>query len=122
MEPGNTFRFISHDDLLYPANVGPSFATGTAKLRYLFWSPRNGTWLRWFRRWPRRSKAAAYSAFNRWEPMSYFQNRLLAIRAPSASALNFAQTRSGSTAACPTQVPYPQSLPAITFCLPTNFA
>jgi hypothetical protein len=58
----------------------------------------------------------------RWEPMSYFQNRSVAIRAPSASAVNFAQTMSGSTAACPTQVPYPQSLPAITFSLPTNFA
>jgi len=63
MEPGNIFRFISHDDLLYPASVGPSSATGTAKLHHLFWSPRNGTWLWWFRRWPRRSKAAAYSAF-----------------------------------------------------------
>jgi hypothetical protein len=33
--------------------------------------------------------------------MSYFQNRLVAIRAPSASAANFAQTTSGSTAAYP---------------------
>ncbi len=36
--------------------LGPSFATGTAKLHHLFWSPRNGTWLRWFHRWPRRSR------------------------------------------------------------------
>ena len=35
----------------------------------------------------------------------YFQNSLLAILAPSASAANFAHTTSGSTAACPTQVP-----------------
>jgi hypothetical protein len=33
----------------YSASVGPSFATGTAKLHHLFWSPRNGTWSRWFR-------------------------------------------------------------------------
>ena len=35
----------------------------------------------------------------------YFQNCRDAIRAPSASAANFAHTTSGSTAACPTQVP-----------------
>ena len=40
MERGNIFRFISHDDLPYPASVGPSFATGTAKLHHLFRSPR----------------------------------------------------------------------------------
>jgi hypothetical protein len=27
MERGNIFRFISHDDLPYPASVGSSFAT-----------------------------------------------------------------------------------------------
>ena len=36
---------------------------------------------------------------------TYRQNRLLAMRAPSASAANFAQTMSGSTAAWPTHVP-----------------
>ena len=36
---------------------------------------------------------------------AYRQNRSLAIRAPSVSAANFAQTMSGSTAAWPTQVP-----------------
>ena len=40
-----------------------------------------------------------------WEMYCYFQNCLLAIRAPSAIAANFAHTTSGSTAACPTQVP-----------------
>ena len=35
----------------------------------------------------------------------YFQNRWLAIRAPSAIAANLANTTSGSTAAWPTQVP-----------------
>jgi hypothetical protein len=41
----------------------------------------------------------------REEPGTYRQNRLLAMRAPSASAANFAQTMSGSTAAWPTHVP-----------------
>ena len=40
MERRNIFRFISHEGLPYPASVGPSFATGTAKLHHLFWSPR----------------------------------------------------------------------------------
>jgi len=40
MERGNIFRFISHEGLPYPASVGPSFATGTAKLHHLFLSPR----------------------------------------------------------------------------------
>ena len=35
----------------------------------------------------------------------YFQNCFDAILAPSASAASFAHTTSGSTAACPTQVP-----------------
>src|SRR5262245_34487682 len=35
----------------------------------------------------------------------YFQNSRDARRAPSAMAANFANTTSGSTAACPTQVP-----------------
>jgi hypothetical protein len=43
MERGNIFRFISHEDLPYPASVSPSFATGAAKLHHLFRSPRNGT-------------------------------------------------------------------------------
>ena len=34
-----------------------------------------------------------------------FQNRFVAMRAPSAIAASFAHTTSGSTAACPTQVP-----------------
>jgi hypothetical protein len=50
------------------------------------------------------------------------QKRLLAMRAPSAIAANFAHTTSGSTAAWPTQVPNPQSLPAITFSRPTSLA
>ena len=33
------------------------------------------------------------------------QNSRVAMRAPSAMAANFAKTTSGSTAACPTQVP-----------------
>jgi len=36
---------------------------------------------------------------------AYFQNCLVAMRAPSAMAANFAHTTSGSTAAWPTQVP-----------------
>ena len=51
-----------------------------------------------------------------------FQNSREAMRAPSAIAAIFAHTTSGSTAACPTHVPKPQSLPAITFSLPTSFA
>ena len=51
-----------------------------------------------------------------------FQNSREAIRAPSAIAAIFAHTTSGSTAACPTHVPKPQSLPAITFSRPTSFA
>ena len=45
-----------------------------------------------------------------------------AMRAPSAIAAILAHTTSGSTAACPTQVPKPQSLPAITLSRPTSFA
>jgi predicted dithiol-disulfide oxidoreductase (DUF899 family) len=51
-----------------------------------------------------------------------FQNSREAMRAPSTIAAIFAHTTSGSTAACPTHVPNPQSLPAITFSLPTSFA
>ena len=51
-----------------------------------------------------------------------FQNSRDASLAPSAIAFIFAHTTSGSTAACPTQVPNPQSLPAITFSRPTSFA
>ena len=52
----------------------------------------------------------------------YRQNSREAILAPSAMAAIFAHTTCGSTAAWPTQVPYPQSLPAITFSRPTSFA
>ena len=51
-----------------------------------------------------------------------FQKSRDAIRAPSAIAAIFAHTTSGSTAACPTHVPKPQSLPAITFSRPTRLA
>src|SRR5438067_7351615 len=56
-----------------------------------------------------------------WRPYA-FQNCCEARRAPSAIAASFAQTTSGSTAACPTQVPKPQSLPAMTLSRPTRFA
>ena len=55
-------------------------------------------------------------------PTQRFQNSREAMRAPSAIAASFAHTTSGSTAAWPTQVPKPQSLPAITFSRPTSLA
>src|SRR5215813_4129032 len=39
------------------------------------------------------------------ERLPYLQNSREAMRAPSAMAANLANTTSGSTAACPTQVP-----------------
>jgi folate-dependent phosphoribosylglycinamide formyltransferase PurN len=50
------------------------------------------------------------------------QNSREASRAPSASADIFAQATPGSTAACPTQVPKPQSVPAMTRSRPTSRA
>jgi hypothetical protein len=50
------------------------------------------------------------------------QNSRVARRAPSAIAAILAHTTSGSTAAWPTQVPKPQSLPAMTFSRPTSLA
>ena len=52
----------------------------------------------------------------------HFQNSREAICAPSANDASLAHTTSGSTAACPTQVPKPQSLPATTFSRPTKWA
>lgn len=45
-----------------------------------------------------------------------------ARRAPSASDASLAQAMSGSTRATPTNVPKPQSLPAMMFSRPTRFA
>jgi hypothetical protein len=50
------------------------------------------------------------------------QNSREASRAPSARLPILAQTTPGSTAACPTQVPKPQSVPAITRSRPTSRA
>lgn len=55
---------------------------------------------RFLARIPRRARAQAYAA-----APAAFQNRRDAMRAPSAIAAIFAQTTSGSTAACPTHVP-----------------
>ena len=51
-----------------------------------------------------------------------YQSSFEASRAPSARLASFAQTMSGSTAAWPTQVPKPQSVPAMTFSRPTSRA
>jgi hypothetical protein len=51
------------------------------------------------------SATTARSATGARSPLRYFQNCREAMRAPSASDASFAQTTSGSTAACPTQVP-----------------
>jgi len=56
------------------------------------------------------------------EPPQPPQNCLVASLAPSAIAASFAHTTSGSTAAWPTQVPKPQSLPAMTLSRPTRLA
>ena len=61
---------------------------------------------------------AALSLQIHWGPTR--QNSRVARRAPSARLASFAQTTSGSTAAWPTQVPKPQSLPAMTFSRPTR--
>ena len=58
----------------------------------------------------------------RYEPLQPPQNCLVASRAPSVIAASFAHTTSGSTAAWPTQVPKPQSLPAMTLSQPTRLA
>ena len=51
-----------------------------------------------------------------------WKNARVASRAPSARVASFAHTMSGSTADCPTQVPKPQSVPAMTFSRPTSVA
>ena len=51
-----------------------------------------------------------------------YQNSRVARRAPSAMLASFAHAMSGSTAACPTHVPNPQSVPAMTFSRPTSRA
>ena len=51
-----------------------------------------------------------------------YQNSLEARRAPAARVASLAQTMSGSTADWPTQVPKPQSVPAMTLSRPTSFA
>ena len=55
-------------------------------------------------------------------PVGVYQNSRVARRAPSAMLASFAQAMSGSTAAWPTQVPKPQSVPATTFSRPTSRA
>src|SRR6266851_4125737 len=50
------------------------------------------------------------------------QNCFVASLAPSAIAASLAHTTSGSTAAWPTQVPKPQSLPTMTLSRPTRLA
>jgi 23S rRNA pseudouridine1911/1915/1917 synthase len=52
----------------------------------------------------------------------YDQNSCVARRAPSAMLASLAHVMSGSTAAWPTQVPKPQSVPAMTFSRPTSRA
>ncbi len=56
------------------------------------------------------------------EPPHALQNCFVASLAPSAIAASLAHTTSGSTAAWPTQVPKPQSLPAMTLSRPTRLA
>ncbi len=51
-----------------------------------------------------------------------YQNSRDANRPPSERLRSFAHTTPGSTAACPTQVPNPQSVPAITRSRPTSLA
>src|SRR6266446_2563672 len=51
-----------------------------------------------------------------------YQSSREASRAPSARLASFAHTMSGSTAAWPTQVPNPQSVPAMTFSRPARRA
>src|ERR1700730_7449870 len=51
-----------------------------------------------------------------------YQSSREASRAPSARLPSFAHTMSGSTAAWPTQVPNPQSVPAMTFSRPARRA
>ncbi len=51
-----------------------------------------------------------------------YQNSRVARRAPSAMLASFAHTMSGSTAAWPTHVPNPQSVPAMTCSRPTSRA
>jgi hypothetical protein len=46
----------------------------------------------------------------------------VASRAPSASAWSLAQATLGATVVRPTNVPKPQSVPAMTFCAPTRCA
>jgi hypothetical protein len=59
---------------------------------------------------------------DRTEPPQSSQNCFVASLAPSAMAASLAHTTSGSTAAWPTQVPKPQSLPAMTLSRPTRLA
>ncbi len=55
-------------------------------------------------------------------PRTCYQNSRVARRAPSAMLASFAHAMSGSMAAWPTQVPNPQSVPAMTFSRPTSRA
>src|ERR1700730_16525527 len=55
-------------------------------------------------------------------PLQPPQNCFVASLAPSAIVASLAHTTSESTAAWPTQVPKPQSLPAMTLLRPTRLA